>query len=108
MNLYAQIWKFGLGNTRKRWNRLFRHFMVLFTWKPIIPNSRFWDWPIDLLFYLIDVLYIPELHMTGLKIVKPKMRALTDLEAMLVEEWFGTSIKIPAVMINDKASTFVK
>ena len=108
MNLYAQIWKFGLANTRKRWSRLLRHLTVLYTWKPIIPNSRFWDWPIDLLFYFIDVLFIPELHMTGLLIIKPKIRGLTDLEAMLVEEWFGTSIHIPSVMINDKASTFVK
>ncbi|MBK8392220.1 MAG: hypothetical protein IPL23_24460 [Saprospiraceae bacterium] len=45
--------------------------------------------------------------MTGLLIIKPKIRGLTDLEAMLVEEWFGIDIHIPSVMINDKASALL-
>lgn len=104
----SKIWKFGVSQTIIRWKRLFRHLAVLFHWKSLIPASDFFDWPIDLLFYLGDLVYLPEIHMSIILIIKPSIRPLTDNEKILVEEWFEDTIDPNAVLINDHASVFVR
>lgn len=104
----AKIWKFGIRQTWQRWSRLIHHFLVLFHWKALIPSSFILDWPIDLFFYLADVVYLPEWHMSIILLIKPNIRPLTDNEKILLEEWFGETIDADVVLINDQASVFVR
>lgn len=105
---YFGIWKFGYKQTYVRWSRLMHHIGVLLHGKSLIPSSQVWDWPIDLFFYVADICYLPEMHMSIILTLKPAIRGLTDTERVLIEEWFGNTINPDVVLINDHASVFVR
>jgi len=72
-----------------------------------IPSDRWYDWPVDLGFYIFDVLLIPDLAdmlMNGYK----RMRQLSNEELEMVHELFAANIRTNQVYIWEKAKPLKK
>jgi len=60
------------------------------------------EWLGDLLFYVLDILLIPELYETIVMMIKFDYRLLSDNERRLAIEYFGKSINIDHIRINSQ------
>ncbi|HMP31055.1 MAG TPA: hypothetical protein PKD85_15720 [Saprospiraceae bacterium] len=103
------IFHYALLSTPKRWRRLIYHFYQLLPFVPqAIPRSRWFDWPVDLLFYVLDIVYIPEIYTLGEVLWRNNIRSANELENYLMAEYFNGIIDGRFVLFNDKAAKIVR
>jgi hypothetical protein len=67
-----------------------------------------YDWPIDLLFYLFDVFFISDILEMMLIIFKPNTRSLNDLEHALLYEVYGDTIPLDYIKLDTTARFLTK
>lgn len=83
--------------------RFFRHLAVgttsLFT-KKEVEILAWWQ---DFAFYLVDLLFLPEIFETILDFGKWKTRPLSPMEKQQADSVFGEAIKLDSVRIDDRA-----
>lgn len=109
INLVKSILHYAFISSVKRWKRLFYHFFQLLPGvKPAIPRTRWYDWPGDLVYYLIDVLYIPEWYSLLSVLFRNNLRFANELEEYLIAEYFEGLVDKRFVLFNDGASALVK
>jgi len=90
----------------KRWIRLGSHLIFQ---RSIyrIPLDKWYDWPMDLMFYVMDVLLISDiadLLMNGFR----KMRGLSENEIVIAKEIFRNNLDLGQVFIFEKAKPLKK
>jgi hypothetical protein len=107
--IIKRIFRFAYNSTKMRWKRLFYHWYQLLPFvKQAIPRSRWYDWPVDLVFYIMDVVYFPEWYTIGQVVLRKNIRPANELEEYLMSEYFDGIIDQRFVLFNDKASKIVK
>jgi len=107
--IIKRIFLFAWISSLKRWKRLLYHFYQLIpTTKTAIPRSMMYDWPADLFFYIIDVLYLPEWYMIFSVLLRKNIRLANELEEYLMSEYFNDIIDKRFVLFNTDASKLVK
>jgi hypothetical protein len=65
-------------------------------------------WFMDLIFYIIDLLFLPEIYLLMVSIFKPSMRKLTVYELQLAESVYGDKLNYGNVFIDDNTSLFTE
>jgi hypothetical protein len=104
-----KVWSYGLSVYPNRVKRFLRHLLQLFPTVPQqIPRSEWYDWPVDFLFYLQDLLFCPEIYTTALVITKSELRPVNDLEEYLIQEIYKDTIDSRFILINDHTTSFIK
>jgi len=86
----------------KRWYRLVFHFNPNYSSKHKLRSSSILEWIIDLIFYILDVFFIPDLLELLAVYMKPNTRFFNDKEKHLVYRYFGKSIKVENLRVNTK------
>ncbi len=89
-----------------RWYRLISHIFFR-PYKCRIPLDRWYDWPVDLTFYIIDILCISDtidLFMNGYK----EMRQLSDEELLVAQKLFKKNVDLDQVYIWEKSKPIKK
>lgn len=102
--------------------RLFRHifFLIKLTFRPgeisvhYSYRNRWLTWLLELPFYVIDILAIPELMEIFLQFLHSKNRLLTEREKKLINEVYGGCLKLSVIsfdryasIMRDRAMAFV-
>ena len=89
----------------KRWSRMVKHL----AW-PVyrqrtneLPPAGVGEWVTDTLFYLMDLMYIPEMYMSANRLFKSGIRPLNDNERQLAMRIFGDSIDLNRVRVDESA-----
>ncbi len=94
--------KFIKNQYPKRIERFIKHFIYPFyrTFKnPAHPNSLS-EWFMDVFFYTIDLLLIPEFYMFVNQIMKCNTRPMLDDEIFLAKEIFGDTLDVDVIRID--------
>lgn len=89
-----------------RFVRLCRHIVYPFTdkyGKNTFPATTLSEWCADLIFYIIDVVAIPEFYETIFLMVKWNSRRMNDFELATARSIFGTAIQYDLVRIDQNA-----
>jgi len=107
-NKVSKIWNFGIRDYPERLRRSAIHFFSLLTLRSQIPESKWYDWPIDFIFYASDLFFVPEIQMTIIVIFKPKSRALSESEQKLIKDFYRNAIDLNHVLVNSEASFLVR
>lgn len=107
--IVRRIFDYAVKSTFTRWKRLSYHFFQLLPFTiQAIPRSKWYDWPVDLVFYILDILYFPEIYTLCQVALKSNIRLANDLEEYLMTEYFNGIIDQRYVLFNNKASDIVK
>jgi hypothetical protein len=88
-----------------RFKRLLVHFLYIIFKRlnhPCRP-AGVKEWTIDLMFYLLDIFGIAEIHQFVTKLFKWKIRRMNDEELALGKKVFGDAIDFKKVRIDDSA-----
>lgn len=93
--------------------RVGAHFYkgVLGIYKPIefdLPINRFLRWWLEMFFYLLDILGVPELYEILMDWVKWDTRPLTEKEINLAKPIYGDSISYNRIRIDETATIACK
>jgi hypothetical protein len=107
-NKLSKVWRYGIKDYPKRLKRFAYHLISLLTLRSQIPESKWYDWPVDLIFYTTDLIFIPEIQMTVIVFIKPNIRSLYNSERELINGFYTTSINLNHVLLNSSASLLVK
>jgi hypothetical protein len=109
IEILKSIIHYAFISSLKRWKRLSYHiFQLLPGVKPAIRRTQWYDWPVDLVYYLVDILYLPEWYCLVVVLFKGNIRLANDLEKYLIAEYFQGLVDERYVLFNDKASFLVK
>lgn len=85
-----------------RWIRLLRHLSYFFYRHPAhLRVHHAGIWLFDLWFYILDVVYIPELYKTVYFLLKPSIRFLSKEELNLAESVFKDCVDLDKVLIDN-------
>ncbi|MCZ2100703.1 MAG: hypothetical protein LC107_04095 [Chitinophagales bacterium] len=89
----------------KRVKRLTIHFQYPFyrKRKNTFPPSGVLEWVLDLPFYILDVILIPEIYQTILRVCFKRIRPLNPQEQLLASSIFEKNIHYGRIFINSKA-----
>ena len=92
-----------------RWTRIFRHIIYPFWQHPkhLKPNT-FYQYIGDLVYYILDVIFLPELYLILNRIIKWKIRHLTENEKIMAASFYNNTIDLDKVLIDDRARFLVK
>lgn len=88
--------------------RLVSHFLFFIPFRKKPRVCGIVDWVSDLLFFVFDLLGIPELYQVGYLLVKPNIRLMNIEERIVAEEMYQGCIWLDKVWINEEARTFTK
>jgi hypothetical protein len=93
--------KYTLVDLVKRYKRLIYHFISPFSkLDNHLPSSNPLQWLIDLFFYIIDLLFVPELFLFLNWIFKRSMRKLTPYEMKISESIYGNTINYAHIYVD--------
>lgn len=82
---------------------------VTFQKSKIKPLSNgFIEWLGDFLFYMLDILLVPELYENTLALLKSQYRFLSQDEILLAKKYFGKSINLDHIRINSQMSNRIE
>lgn len=105
---FVNIWRYGILDYPKRIRRFSFHIFSLLSLRSQIPDSKWYDWPVDLIFYSTDLLFVPEIQMSFILLLKANMRPLNETEYHLINDFYGKAINLDYVLINSTASKVVR
>ena len=109
IEIIKSIILYGFNSSLIRWKRLIYHiFQLLPGVKPAIQRTQWYDWPVDLVYYIIDIFYIPDWYTLFTVLFRGNVRFPNDLEKYLISEYFQGLVDERFVLFNDKASPLVK
>jgi len=102
--------KYIFNEWLKRIKRLLCHLHCLDKSKNIfyLPSQHFWEWIIDLPFYIMDIIFVPEVYYLGMRLFKWKIRKLNPEELTLGKSIFHDSINYNLVRVDDNATFGIK
>lgn len=67
------------------------------------PPNGVWEWVFDLWFYVTDLLALPEVYQSIMRLFKWNLRPLSEDEASLAKYVFGNNIRLDLIRIDDAA-----
>ena len=73
-----------------------------------LPSKSVKDWFGDGIFYLMDLLLLPEVYESFLLLGKPEIRPLTDSETYTAQRFFASSLDYESVRINNQMLSSLK
>ena len=97
----------GFFSTQTRWKRLLGHVFWIRNWN-FLPASHPLIWFGDLICYLVDVIYLPEILEVFLFFTVGHLRHLDREEKELARAFFSRSVDLSLVFVNDQAKIFTK
>lgn len=82
--------------------RFFQHFLQ---WIPVVkknhlPSKNLLEWCGDLLFYILDLILIPELIEILMVFVQPKLRFLNSREKEYIQKYFKNKVLMDNIRIS--------
>ena len=104
---YTQTIKYATRKYPRRLSRLAAHLFFLDYRYYSKSNSTF-DWILELGFYILDIVLIPDLYEIFNLLVDGRIRLLLAKEVRLATEYFGKSIELSVVKINTNMSIAVR
>jgi hypothetical protein len=92
-----------------RYMRLYFHLIYPFYKSPMhVKVESILDWIVQWPFYLLDLLFLPEIYLALNLIFKKDIRRLNDHEKKLMENFYGQSIVQEYVFVDNRSSLFTK
>lgn len=80
--------------------------MVFPVYSPVInefPPKDIKEWVTDLGFYIMDVILVPEIYQTVMRLTKWNTRKMTDEEISLAKMIFGNNVRYDLVRVDNNA-----
>ncbi len=107
-----QLNKRTIGNLfrtyRRRIIRLVIHSVPFVSSDFKLKSNGILEWSLDLMFYVADLLLLPDMYEIVSVWINKNIRLLTDYELKLAEDFFDKSIDFSNVRINSRMPSYVK
>lgn len=99
----------GFKSILVRWSRLLNHLSYpFFKQANHLPPKDWWDWPVDLLFYSADCVFLADFLEILLALFKLNTRKLTELEVATLHQVYGDKVNLDFVKIDEKSRFFTR
>lgn len=87
-----------------RWQRLLMHFLYPWNSKVFhLPSQGLFNWFLDLLFYILDVFFLPELYKALYVAFKPNIRKLNTKEIHIAHSVFYDLLDTEKIIIDEQS-----
>ncbi len=110
LKLHGQVIHYLFASYSKRLMRLVKHFLQ---WAPVVKKTHLIshslvEWVVDLLFYIGDLLFLPEVYELVFIIIKGGVRPISSEEKIIAKKYFGSALDLRFTKINAKMTKMAR